>query len=197
MDEASKRKHRQDNEETLGNVIFLNLFSLMKIVLACFILVYFVFNFGIRPIRVNGASMFPTLQDREYALSNAFAGHFLKIERGDIVVAYHSKFKYIIKRVIGIPGDSVYAKDEHVYVNGECIEEPYLENDYAHNIIDTKEIFTQDFDEVLLGEDEYWLMGDNRYNTMDSTMLGPFSRDDIKGKDVAVFLPFGHARVAK
>lgn len=197
MDEAARRKHRQDSKETLSNVILSNLFALLKIVFVCFILVYFVFNYGIRPVRVNGSSMFPTLQNKEYALSNAFAGHFLEIERGDIVVAYHPEFKYIIKRVIALPEDRVYAKDEIVYVNGKAIDEPYLDNDYARNILDSKEVFTKDFDEVVLGEDEYWLMGDNRYDTIDSTTLGPFNHDQIKGVHAAVFLPFTQMRIPK
>ncbi|MEG0527910.1 MAG: signal peptidase I [Longicatena sp.] len=198
MDDLARSKHTQDSKETLGKVILSNVLSLLKIVLVCFILVYFVFNYVVHPMRVNGGSMLPTLKGGEFILSNAFSGHFGEIDYGDIVSAYSADLHQdVIKRVIALPGDTVYAKDEQVYVNGLAIEEPYLDNDFAQNILYANEVFTKDFDKVTLGEDEYWLMGDNRYVSIDSVQLGPFKRSDIIGKGAVVFLPFGKMRVTE
>lgn len=199
MDEAARSKHRQDSKETLGKVILSNLFSFAKIVFVCVLLVYLTFNYAVRPIRMHGDSMFPTLSNKEYAFSNAFAGHFLGIERGDVVVAYEGKFRHenIIKRVIGLPGETIYAKDDKVYVNGKELEEPYLDNDYSYQIRSTNLNFTKDFGPITLGEDEYWLMGDNRWVSQDSIVFGPFQRSQIKAKGVFVFLPLNQMRVAE
>lgn len=200
MDEAARSKHRQDSrEETLGRVILSNVLSLAKIVFVCIILVYFTFNYGVRPIRMNGNSMMPTLLDHEYAFSNAFAGHFLSIRRGDIVVAYEKTTKHdnVIKRVIGLPGETIYAKNDKVYVNGVELQEPYLDNDFSYEIRSSDLQFTRDFGPVTLDEDEYWLMGDNRWVSKDSIDFGAFKRDDIKGKGAAVFIPFKNMRIAE
>ena len=73
--------------------------------------------------------------------------------------------RMIIKRVIGLPGDRISCKDDKVYVNDKALDEPYLDNEWANAIRDTVDAFTEDFTEVCLQEDEYWLMGDNRINS--------------------------------
>ena len=78
------------------------------------------------------------------------------------------------------------------------MKEPYLENDYAESIRLTENYkFTDDFDEVQLGDDEYFLMGDNRYASKDSRVMGPFQRSDIKAVDFFIVLPFTKMRVAE
>ncbi len=72
--------------------------------------------------------MYPTLHDKEFGLSNAFAAKFQDIERGDIVVAYENTqlYTYVVKRVIGLPNETISCKDDVVYVNGKPLDEPYL-----------------------------------------------------------------------
>lgn len=65
-------------------------------------------------------------------------------------------------------GDRISCKDDKVYVNDKALDEPYLDNEWANAIRDTVDAFTEDFTEVCLQEDEYWLMGDNRINSRDS-----------------------------
>lgn len=192
MRKSVNSKHRQEHDETLGRVIGSNLLSLLKIFLACFILVYLTVNFVIRPIHVSGQSMFPTIEEGDFALSNAFSAKFQEIKRGDIVIAYENKqmHRMIIKRVIGLPGDRISCKDDIVYVNGAPLDEPYLDNEWAAAIRDTVEAFTEDFEEVKLKDDEYWLLGDNRINSRDSRNFGPFKRSQIKGRDALVIFPF-------
>ena len=124
-------------------------------------------TFIITPVRVDGASMDQTLEDGQilllYKLSN--------IDYGDIVVLDEEKEgEIIIKRIIGMPGDTVSIKDNTVYVNDEELEE-----DYAYGE-------TSDYEEITLGDDEYFILGDNRPISKDSRYFGPVKEDEIIGK---------------
>ncbi|WP_416326556.1 signal peptidase I [[Eubacterium] hominis] len=192
---GSKNRHTEESKETLGKVIASNLFSLLKIFLVCFVLVYTVVNFGIKPVRVYGGSMYPTLTDGSFALSNAFQGRFLDIERYDIVVAYDPAItkttRTLIKRVIGLPGETIYAKDDVIYIDGIPLDEPYIANEHNNFAKTTREfegIFTNDFGPVTLKEDEYFLMGDSRKLSDDSRRFGPFKRDSIKASGIFVLI---------
>ena len=102
-----------------------------------------------------------------------------------------------VKRVIGLPGDTIYAKDDVVYVNGMPIEEPYLDNAYANQIRRHGNNFTEDFPKRTLKDNEYFLMGDNRIVSYDSRRVGPFKREDIRGKDVYVLFPFNKIKMVR
>ena len=132
--------------------------------------------FFFSPIRVNGTSMHPTLQDKEFMILNKIS---LKqgINRFDIVVVQENN-KYIIKRVIGLPGESVMYKDSKLYINGKVIEDNYSKTT------------TNDFDNVVLGENEYFVMGDNRAVSSDSHIIGPVNIENIKGKTNLIIFPF-------
>ena len=200
MQRQEKDKHREMESESLVKVIFSNLFSLFKIFIVCLVIVNLVGSFLIKPLHVEGSSMYPTIKSGEFGFGNAFSGHFQSIERGDIVIAYDAENtkQFIIKRVIGLPNERIRASDDIVYINDQQLKEPYLENDFKESIQLTENYkFTEDFDEVQLGDDEYFLMGDNRYLSKDSRDLGPFKRSDIKAVGFFVALPFSKMRVIK
>lgn len=192
MKSSRDRRHKREKKETLRSILLGNLFSFLKITLLCIISVSVFVNFVIRPVRVSGVSMFPTIKDGEFALTNAYDARFGTIERGDVVVAHEEKYLHamVVKRVIAVPGDRIFAHNDIVYVNGEPIDEPYLQNEWSIVIRDSEEVFTENFEEVKLGEDEYWLMGDNRINSIDSRHFGPFHRSAIKGKSLFFLFPF-------
>ena len=133
--------------------------------------------FFFSPIRVNGTSMYPTLQDKEFMILNKIS---LKqgINRFDIVVVQDNNNKYIIKRVIGLPGESVMYKDNKLYINGKVVEDNYSKTT------------TNDFDNVVLGENEYFVIGDNRTVSKDSRIIGPVNIKNIKGKTNLIIFPF-------
>lgn len=139
------------------------------------IVVVLVKMFIVSPIRVNGASMNPTLNDKDIMLLDEISYRFSDIERFDIVVV-KEKSEYLIKRVIGLPGENISYKNGKLYINGKHIKE-----DFKH-----KE--TMDFS-TTLGKDEYFIMGDNRTNSTDSRVFGPISRDEIIGKTSLTILP--------
>ena len=93
------------------------LLDLLKTFIICFIAVFLLTTFVVKPVRVDGRSMYPTLEDGEVGLMNVFSAKFTDIDRFDVVVAYNEESgENWVKRVIGLPGDTVYAKDDVVYV---------------------------------------------------------------------------------
>lgn len=186
----------QDNQETLKSGWKFELFDLVKTFMICFVSIFLITTYLIKPVTIHGKSMYPTLKDKDVGAINVISRKVFDVERFDVVVAYRDGMDWV-KRVIGLPGDRVYAKDDVVYVNGKPIEEPYLNNDYVNKIRARGDKFTQDFDEVILGEDEYFLMGDNRIISKDSRDIGPFLGKSIVGKDVYVVYPFNDMKIIR
>ena len=190
------REKRRAKHSIIKNILLWT-FQILVVILFAYVLVYF---FGQSRTNI-GQSMDVTLSGGDTVLLNTLIYQVGSPKRGDVIAfkpngsgTGHSS----IKRVIGLPGDTIYAKDDVVYVNGMPIEEPYLDNDYADSIRLTENYkFTEDFDEVQLGEDEYYLMGDNRYASKDSREMGAFKRGDIKAVDFFIVLPFNKMRVAE
>lgn len=168
------------------------------------------------PVRVDGHSMDPTLADSEYLL----VINKLPIDRFDIVVASETengKTKEIVKRVIGLPGETIEYKNDVLYINGKETDEPYLK-EYIQKFKEDKlqstysgkgfeengelfrqmaqiaEAFTVDkdgsatFTKKLL-DDEYLLLGDDRIVSKDSRQVGAFKKDQIKGEAVLRLWP--------
>ena len=123
----------------------------------------------ISPVRVNGVSMQPTLEDGQFAV--AVNPCLKEIRIGGIVIfkSEATKNLYYIKRVEGVPGDTVQIIDGVLYRNGEAVHEdlPAIENPGAYTVPYT------------LGEDEYFVLGDNRAESWDSRFIGPVCASDI------------------
>ena len=139
------------------------------------LVVIFIKIFVFSPIRVNGASMNPTLNDKDIMILDEISYRFSEIERFNIVVVKEEN-EYLIKRIIGLPGEKIEYKDNKLYIDGK-----YVKEDFKH-------METMDFS-TTLGEDEYFIMGDNRTNSTDSRIFGPISRDEIIGKTSLTILP--------
>ena len=141
------------------------------------ILVILVKVYVVTPIRVNGPSMNDTLHDKDIMILDEISYRFKSIKRFDIVVIRY-KDEYIIKRVIGLPGEVVSCKNNKIYINGKVIEEDFSRK------------YTNDFDEVLVGDDSYFVLGDNRVNSTDSRIIGTVSKNNIRGKTSLTVYPF-------
>ena len=148
--------------------------NLLFTILLLIIIIIRIFFYS--PIRVNGSSMYPTLQDKEFMILNKI-GLQKGINRFDIVVV-ESNGKYIIKRVIGLPGESIMYSDNKLYINGKVIEDNYSKSE------------TENFENVILKDNEYFVMGDNREVSKDSRVIGPVNIKNIKGKTNLVIFPF-------
>lgn len=132
-------------------------------------------TFFVTPVRVNGSSMYPTLKGGEIMLLNKLG----KIDRFDIVVLkLDTGEDNLIKRVIGMPGETVQITDNKIYVNDKVLEENFGVG------------ITYDIDKVTLKDDEYFVLGDNRIISMDSRVFGTINKEEIKGTTNFVLYPF-------
>jgi len=141
-----------------------------------------------QPVRVEGTSMLPRLEDSDRLFINKFVYHVSAIDRGDVVVFHYPRDpeKSYIKRVIALPGDDLRVDQGHVYVNGKLLSEPYVPPEYQDN---------RSVAEMTLPPHEYYMMGDHRSISSDSRDFGPVERSLIYGKAVFVYWPTRDAGV--
>jgi signal peptidase I len=148
------------------------------------------------PVKVDGDSMYPTLHNDDTGLINATHISETDIKRFDIIVLYSEQLdKRIVKRVIGLPGDTIEYIDDKLYINGEFYEEPYLDKEYMTTAKTTynSTAFTKNFKvEVEVGK--IFVLGDNRLRSKDSRVLGAFSYDDIVGKKGVILFPLSNMK---
>lgn len=179
------------------------LYTILDFIRFCFIVVMillFVNTFIIRNKVVSGSSMYPTLKDQDRLWINVVASYCTNIERFDVVVAKHvSDNQLWIKRVIGLPNETIQYKNDCLYVNGHKVEEPFLDQAYVQSVKGEYTNFTQDTKEIVLKDDEYFLVGDNRIVSIDSRneQVGAFSRSSIIAKGGVVYYPFQEMRLIK
>ncbi len=170
--------------------IWFELLEIIKIVIYSFIFVSILSNFFIKPVVIDGSSMYPTLNDNEVGFSNIIGLQLNGVERFDIVIVYHEQSEdYFVKRVIGLPNEEIEYKNDILYIDGIATDEPFLNEAYMNNYASTYP-FTMDVEKIKLGSDQYYLLGDNRPYSSDSRYFGPFNSDSIVAKDIVVVYPF-------
>lgn len=137
------------------------------------LLIFFAIRALIQNFRIEGTSMEPNLHDGQYLIINKFAYYLHPPERGDVVVFHYPRNprRDFIKRVIGLPGETVEIRGKHLYIDGEELDESYA-------------LYTGNYSWAAqrLGEDEYFVLGDNRNSSSDSHNWGPLPGDAIIGK---------------
>jgi len=164
---------------------FVDIIQTLLLAAAVFLVVY-VFLF--RPFQVNGNSMHPNFYDKEYILTNIIVLRFKNPKLGDVIVfkSPADPEKDYIKRVIGIPGDSVLIKNGNVYINGKRLDEsPYLNpsvKTYGGS-------FIKEDQAMVIALDEYFVLGDNRSSSSDSREWGFVPGKFIIGESFLVYWP--------
>ena len=135
-----------------------------------------------QPVRVEGTSMQPQLQNNDRLFINKIVYHVEKIHRGDVVVFHYplDPSQSYIKRIIALPGDRLRIADGLVYVNGKALAEPYVPQRYRDDDSIAPEVIPQG---------EYWVMGDHRSVSSDSRDFGPVARKYIYGKAEVIYWP--------
>ena len=165
----------------------------------------FIVVFLVQRDNVYGDSMNPVLSSGDVIFTQKIATYFHSYKRGDIVVldgknmeGYNSK-EYLIKRVVGLPGETVRIDDGNVYIKPSDSSEFYLlQENYLPTGTQTtmrEHGLLKGYDEVVLGENEYYVLGDNRPVSNDSRNLGPFTADRIKGVAVIRVYPLNEIKV--
>lgn len=171
-------------------------FELIKIVVISLVIIIPVRYFLIQPFYVKGASMEPNFYDHEYLIIDEITYRFNEPVRGDIVVFRYPRNpqEYFIKRLIGLPGDEVQIKNGQVFIyedenddEGVVLDEPYLtEGVKTYGLSDER---------VILGENEFFVLGDNRNSSKDSRSFGPVNRNYITGRVILRGWPFDRITV--
>lgn len=164
--------------------------EILMTIAAAIIMVSF---FGFR-VSVIGPSMSPTLESGEKVLVNRFVYKLFDPKQNDLIVFQpngNEKSHYYVKRVIALPGDTVQIKDGKVYVNGELLAES-VETEKIENAMMAE-------NEIVVGEDEYFVLGDNRNNSEDSryASIGNVKKDHITGEAWMVVYPFDRIGLLK
>lgn len=162
------------------------------LIAAAIFLVIYIFLF--RPFQVSGQSMFPNFHDKEYVLTNLITLRLGPISRGDVIVfkAPPDPEKDFIKRVIGLPGDTVMVKDGDVYVNGQLYDESSYLNPSVKTFGGT---FLRDNDTITVPTDNYFVMGDNRPYSSDSREWGFVPAQNVIGKSFFIYWPINRMQV--
>jgi signal peptidase I len=143
---------------------------------------FFIILFVYQPVKVEGGSMEPGLEDQERIFINKLVYKFESIERGDIIVFRYPRdtHKSFIKRVIGLPGDRIRISYGHVFVNDHQLPESYVPTDYLD---------ARSFAEIVVPHNAYFVLGDHRSMSNDSRDFGPVMRGYIYGKAVFGYWP--------
>jgi signal peptidase I len=141
-----------------------------------------IITFLYQPVRVEGTSMLPRLEDQDRLFINKFVYRFSAIEHGDVVVFHYplDQQKSYIKRIIAVPGDRLRIDRGQVYVNGKPLSEPYIPEEFRD---------VRSYDATVIPKDEFFVMGDHRSISSDSREFGPVKRELIYGKAAFVYWP--------
>lgn len=138
--------------------------------------------FVVSPIRVNGPSMEKTLQNKDIMLLDKLSYRFKKVKRFDIVVI-HLDNEDIIKRIIGLPGEKIAYKNNKLYINDKVVKEPF-----SH--AKTEDFDLSGFKSKKVPQNSYFVLGDNRVESLDSRVLGYIPSNRIKGHATFTLYPF-------
>lgn len=145
------------------------------IALIVFLIVVYVVSFE----QVIGPSMEPTLKEESIIVVDKLSYKFRKIKRNEIIIFKYDE-KYLIKRVIGLPGETIEYKNNILYIDNEAYEETFLSN-----------VTTEDYNTGLIPKNKYFVLGDNRENSLDGNDFGLIDEKDIIGKAWFIVWPLG------
>ncbi len=170
-------------------------FEILQTLVFAISIFLFVYLLLLQPHKIKGSSMEPNFHDGEYLLTDKISYRLHTPERGDVIV-FKAPPDYVdefIKRIIGIPGDTVSVKNSKVFVNGREIPEAYIPAEYhtyAGRFADEGAVLT-------VPADEYFVLGDNREHSLDSRNIGFIGKDKITGRAWLIYWPVNKAGIVK
>ena len=193
-------KEQRKEEEKIANIPVLNqapysftkgvsyFWDTFKILIIALAIIVPVRMYVVQPFIVEGDSMVPNFHNGEYLIVDEISYRFSGPQRGQVVIFHppNNPKEYYIKRIIGLPGETVELKDGNIYIyNSESSQVFRLKEDAYLMNSDITEDLT-----VELKDDQYYVLGDNRYNSKDSRVFGPITLEEIRGKAALRAYPF-------
>lgn len=168
---------------------FLDSIQALVLALSVFVLLYL---FIAQPNQVHGSSMVPNFQDKEFLLTEKISYRFHEPQRGEVVVfkappsepCAEDECEYI-KRIIGLPGDTVRILEGQIWINGQILKEEYLPSDFVTGAGS----YMREGKPVIIPPDEFLLIGDNRSHSRDGREFGPIPKENIVGRAFIRYWP--------
>lgn len=180
-----KRERHSVLRELLGWIVYIAIIIGLS---------YLIITFVGQRTSVSGHSMETTLQDGDQLIVDKISYRFRDPKRFDIIVFpyQYEENTFYIKRIIGLPGETIQIKDGYTYINGERLESDI----YGLDVMESSGIAAEP---IILGEDEYFVLGDNRNNSQDSRdpSVGVLTRDKLLGRAWIRIYPFNNMGVIK
>jgi len=170
-----------------------------KAIVIGILLIAVIRSFFVTNYTVSGQSMMPTLQNQDKVLVSKISNTIGDIDRLDVLVFHTDENEDYVKRVIGIPGDIITYENDMLFINNTHVEEPYLQAYEAYRNLEDR--FTEDFTlKTITGHSQvpqgsYFVLGDNRRQSLDSRYFGFVEKEDIVGTVAARYLPFESATI--
>lgn len=174
-------------DESFGSKLKSNIIELIEFIAIMAAILVVIRFFVAEPHKVSGSSMVPNFHDADFIITNKLAVKLGGLERGEVIILTNPRNndQVFIKRIIGLPGERVRLLNGLVYLNGKPLSEPYLPQD----IKTPGESFLQDGEEVVVPNNQYFVMGDNRTASSDSREFGPISKELIIGQAFLRYWP--------
>lgn len=168
---------------------FINFMKEISVYVIIIVVIILLKIYVVSPIRVNGTSMDPTLENGDIMILNKIGYHFGQIKRFDIVVIKY-KDELLIKRVIGLPGEKIKYENNTLYVNDKKLDEEF---DKAY----TYDFSIKEIGSTTVPADSYFVLGDNREVSKDSRSIGFIDKEDIVGKSSLTLFPLNRFGIKK
>lgn len=168
---------------------FLDTIQVIVFAVAIFLFVYLLI---LQPHKIKGLSMTPNFPDGEYLLTDKVTYRFHEPKRGDVIVfetPTSTTGEEFIKRIVGLPGDSVFVQNGRIYINTKVLDEKYLTSD----VITSPGSFLAEGQSVKVTDDQYFVLGDNRSHSSDSRSWGFVGKDKITGRAWLIYWPLSNA----
>ncbi|MXQ53205.1 signal peptidase I [Shimazuella alba] len=174
-----QRKERLERKRQKNDNRSPSAFDWVKAIVVALILAVVIRGFFLEPTYVQGPSMLNTMQTGDKVIINKLIYRFKSPARGEIIVFHTQGEKDLIKRIIGLPGETIQVKNSRVYINGKMLSEPYLSFSTQTSTVPPTKI----------AAGHLFVMGDNRANSADSRDLGPIPIDQIVGRAEFIYWP--------
>lgn len=183
---------REPKKSGIGKILWLRgIWRIVQTAAIVLVLTFIVREFMFTNYIVYGQSMLPTIKDGERIIVNKIGYELAEPDRFDLIIFHADEDSDYIKRIIGLPGDELYYESDTLYVNGESVEEDFLDAIPVNG----SDVFTDDFtlenltDEHTVPEGHVFVLGDNRKNSVDSRQIGFIPTEEIVGRANITFWP--------